>query len=175
MPRSKHSALAWHLTVVKPVGLQGVLGGGMKRTQRSDPLFAVPVGVAFGLLLFGVGFVLGTARTVLLTPTLGRETAVLVEIPFMLVIAWIISARLMRACAVPAVLVDRTIVAVMAFAVGMSLEVVLGMILETRSAGELVAFMLSPPARAGLLAQILVFLYPVAQLGSQSAVRMAKP
>ena len=43
-------------------------------------------------LVFGVGFVLGTIRTVWVVPRLGRRTAELLEAPFMLV-ATVVAAR----------------------------------------------------------------------------------
>jgi hypothetical protein len=56
--------------------------------------------LALGLLyfasVFAAGFVLGTARTLLLEPALGPLLAVVLELPLMLAFAWWICSRLVR-------------------------------------------------------------------------------
>ncbi|MEO8506173.1 MAG: hypothetical protein ABI593_00930 [Betaproteobacteria bacterium] len=52
----------------------------------------IAAGIAYYALAFGAGFVLGTARVLLLVPRIGERTAELLEMPVMLVVV-IIAAR----------------------------------------------------------------------------------
>lgn len=48
------------------------------------------------LLVFGIGFVLGTIRTLWLVPQFGARTAELMEMPVMLVAIFIVARRIVR-------------------------------------------------------------------------------
>ena len=53
-------------------------------------------GVAYGLAVFAVGFVLGTVRVLLVAPATGDALAVALEIPVMLFAASLIAPRSIR-------------------------------------------------------------------------------
>lgn len=152
------------MTAIKLRGPARVLGAAMNTPRNPDPLSAFPAGVAFGALLFAIGFATGALRTIFLTPGLGRASAVLVELPFVMVAGWVLCAWLMVSMEVAARLADRAVVAIAAFAVGMALEVLLGRLMEPRTTGEVVVFILSPGNRIGLVAQVLVCAFPLLQL-----------
>ncbi|MBX9729466.1 MAG: hypothetical protein K2X31_11205, partial [Sphingopyxis sp.] len=61
--------------------------------MMSQPLGS---GVFYGLFAFMLGFVLGTARVLLLAPTVGPTLAVLIELPLMLAACWWWSGRIAR-------------------------------------------------------------------------------
>lgn len=45
-------------------------------------------GVQYGLVIFGIGFLLGTVRVLLVVPQLGEGAAVVAELPIMLAACW---------------------------------------------------------------------------------------
>jgi P-type Mg2+ transporter len=130
-------------------------------------LHPVLAGINFGTALFMAGVVFGTFRTLWVTPLLGRPHAVLVELPFMFLTAWLLSRFLMRAWKVKPIWTDRALVSCAAFIAGMGLELAFGIIFQRQSLGQVLALLLSDESRIGLLGQILVFLFPVIQLGLQ--------
>jgi hypothetical protein len=156
-----------------------VLYGRMDTQDSPDRRCFLPAGVTFGTLLFGAGFVAGTVRTLFVTPYLGHARAVALEVPFMLAAGWMLSAWLIRNRAqqksMPDGLSDRMALSALAFASLMSLEIALGIVLEPRSVGEVSAILLSPANRTGLLAQVLVCLFPVFQLKPDATSRRATP
>ncbi|OYU76096.1 MAG: magnesium-translocating P-type ATPase [Alphaproteobacteria bacterium PA3] len=129
------------------------------------PVSPLVAGMSYGTALFCIGFVLGTIRTLLITPTLGREGAVLIELPFMSLTAWILARFLMKRWSIQPNWRERFIVGLAALCVGMGLELALGVILQQQSLGDVVAFMLVQENRLGLLGQLIVFAFPVIQLG----------
>jgi hypothetical protein len=132
------------------------------KNRAFRPLLA---GINYGTVLFGVGFVFGVVRTLLVTPSLGRSNAVLVELPFMFLTAWLLSRFLMGAWSVRPCGADRLIVSCASFVVGMGFEFALGVTLQKQTLAQVFALIMSEESRIGLLGQIVVFLFPVIQLG----------
>jgi hypothetical protein len=64
-------------------------------------------GLLYGLAVFGLGFILGTARELWLAPLFGRDAVVLVEGPLILVAAWLLCWWIIRRLGVPASLGSR--------------------------------------------------------------------
>lgn len=60
------------------------------------PTHATRLGLAYFAAVFGLGFLLGTVRTLLLEPRIGALPAVVLELPVMLGAAWVICDRLLR-------------------------------------------------------------------------------
>lgn len=58
-------------------------------------------GVIYFALVFGAGFVLGTVRTLWVTPRVGARTAELVEAPVMLAITIFVARRLVKGFSPP--------------------------------------------------------------------------
>ena len=63
---------------------------------------AVPAGLLYGLLIFALGFILGTARELWLAPLFGRDAVVLVEGPLILMAAWLLCWWIIRRLGAPA-------------------------------------------------------------------------
>jgi P-type Mg2+ transporter len=137
----------------------------IKPPAKIRALYPVIAGINYGTALFMAGVVFGTFRTLWVTPWLGRPHAVLVELPFMFVTAWLLSRFLMRAWKIKPIGIDRLIVTFAAFIVGMGLELAFGVIFQQQTLPQVFAFLLSDESRIGLLGQIMVFLFPVIQLG----------
>jgi hypothetical protein len=59
-------------------------------------LKAIGAGIVYGLSLFAIGFLLALVRIPVLVPRLGETAAVLIELPVMLVAAWLVAGRILR-------------------------------------------------------------------------------
>jgi hypothetical protein len=120
---------------------------------------ATEVGVLYAIVVFVIGFMLGTIRVLLLAPRLGETMAVILEVPFILtassaVCRWCLD-RLDVAATVPA----RSLVGLVAFLVLMSAEVGLGAVLGRSLADQLASY--RSLARAiGLAAQVIFAIFP---------------
>jgi hypothetical protein len=53
-------------------------------------LRATEVGAFYAIIIFVIGFILGTIRVLLLAPRLGKTTAVIIEAPIMLAASWFV-------------------------------------------------------------------------------------
>ena len=51
---------------------------------------ATEAGALYAIIVFLIGFILGTIRVLLLAPRLGETTAVILEVPFMLRAGWLL-------------------------------------------------------------------------------------
>ena len=51
---------------------------------------ATKAGALYAIVVFSIGFILGTIRVLLLAPRLGETTAVIVEAPIMLAASWFV-------------------------------------------------------------------------------------
>jgi len=118
-------------------------------------------GVAYALTVFAIGFLLGTARILLLAPRVGSTIAVSVEAPIILAASWYISRIWMRRLTVSTEIRARILVGAVAFVTLMILEVALSSSLFHRSIGEYLADFRSPAGAIGLTAQICFATFPL--------------
>jgi len=125
---------------------------------------ATRAGAFYALVVFGVGFILGAIRVLLLVPRLGDTTAVVLEAPLMLVASWFVCRwvieRLNMRRAVPA----RSMMGVAAFIVLMLAEFALGAAVFGRSWFEQLASYATVAGAIGLVAQVTFALFPVVQV-----------
>jgi P-type Mg2+ transporter len=133
--------------------------------SRKRNIDTLASGVFYGITLFLAGLIFGTLRTLFVTPTLGRATAVLVELPFMFLTAWFVSRYLMRKLSIKPVVSDRMAVSLAAFIAGMGLELIFGIAVLGQTFHEIATTMFADTGRLGLLGQIFVFMFPVIQIG----------
>lgn len=131
--------------------------------ERVGKLLALSAkaGVAYAVTVFAIGFLLGTARVVLLAPRVGSTIAVLVEAPIILTASWYLSRIWMMRLAVGAEIRPRILVGAVAFVTLMILEVALSISLFHRSIGEYLADLRSPAGAIGLAAQICFATFPL--------------
>jgi uncharacterized membrane protein YcfT len=57
---------------------------------------AIAAGLRYFFVVFAIGFLLGTLRTLAVAPWVGDVAAVSIELPFMLMAAWIVCRRMAR-------------------------------------------------------------------------------
>ncbi|MBP6013433.1 MAG: hypothetical protein KBA31_14505 [Alphaproteobacteria bacterium] len=124
---------------------------------------AMRAGGAYFLVVFAIGFVLGTIRTLFVIPRFGETNAILVELPVMLAASWIACIWLVRRFAVSTALRDRLAMGVVAFALLMLGELSVSMYGFGRTAADHVASYRTLGAQLGLAAQVLFALMPIAQ------------
>jgi hypothetical protein len=113
------------------------------------------LGVAYAISVFAIGFMLGTARVLILAPRVGSTVAVAMEAPMMLAASWFMSGMWMRRLNVPLGTYDCILVGAVALATLTGLEVALSLGMFHRSMGEYVADLRSPGGVIGLAAQLV--------------------
>lgn len=122
---------------------------------------ALTAGLSYGLIVFGFGFVLGTLRTVLLLPHVSPVTAVLIELPFMLLVSWLVARWLVARHRVPALSGARAVMGALGFAVLMACEVLLADLLFGLPPATYLAAMLAPGSLPGLVGQLTFAAIPL--------------
>ena len=124
---------------------------------------ATTAGALYAIIVFVIGFMLGTIRVLLLAPHLGETTAVILEAPVILAASWFVCPwcvdRLDGRRTVPA----RLLMGLVAFLVLMSAEVELGVVLD-RSIIDQLAMYKSASGAIGLAAQVIFAIFPVLQV-----------
>jgi hypothetical protein len=89
---------------------------------------AFRAGVAYALMIFAVGFVLGSLRILTVAPYLGETAAVGLEVPLMLAISWFLAGWTAKKFTVPHHAVDRALMGGVAFTLLMVAELLLGLV-----------------------------------------------
>ena len=126
-------------------------------------LVAIIAGALYAAVVFLIGFIFGTLRVMLLIPALSDTTAVLLELPFILLASWFVCRWCVDRLGVCRSAQARALMSVVAFVVLMVVEFGLGMILGRRIVDQL-AGLASPAGVIGLTAQVLFGLFPVVQV-----------
>ena len=120
-------------------------------------------GIAYFAIVFAIGIVLGTARTLLMAsfPDVGRFRAVLLEGPLILTASWLVCRILVRALAVAGDLRERAIMGASAFGLLMVAEAAMGMSLAGESFAAHFALYAEPAYALGLAGQAGFGLMPL--------------
>ena len=121
---------------------------------------AFKAGIAYVLIVFAGGFVLGAIRVSFIAPITGQFIAVLIELPFMLALSWLVARWLVRALIVPETMAARATMAVTAFLALMVIEAVFG-IAFGKSLAVQWQNLRQPTGLLGLTGQILFALMPI--------------
>ena len=123
---------------------------------------ATKAGGLYAIIVFAIGFILGTIRVLLVAPRLGKTAAVVAEAPIMLAASWFVCRwcvdRVEVRCTVPA----RSLMGSVAFLVLMSLEGALGAVFG-RSLVDQLAIYGTLAGAIGLAAQLIFATFPVVQ------------
>lgn len=132
------------------------------RTAKSPVL----AGIAYFALVFALGFLLGTVRTLFVqeAPSGGRLVGVLIELPIMLAASWFLCRYVIRRFAVAPTVVDRVVMGGLAFALLLLAELAVGALLFGRTPGEHFALYGDASYALGLAAQIAFGLMPSLQM-----------
>lgn len=124
---------------------------------------ALVAGAGYFALVFALGFVLGTVRTIFVGGGGDRLLGVLIELPIMLAASWLLCAWIVRRFAVAAATGPRLAMGGLAFLLLMLAEMGLGALFGRTPAQHLLLYR-EPSYAIGLLAQILFAAVPLAQL-----------
>ena len=131
----------------------------------------VAAGLAYFVMAFGAGFLLGTVRVFLLIPRLGETIAVIVELPIMLLFCWV-TARWLIACFDVAPRMSRRLaMGGLAFALLMLGELGISTIGFGRTIAGHVDQFADRSAILGLAGQIAFAMFPAMQLGTRPRER----
>jgi hypothetical protein len=125
---------------------------------------AFEAGVAYFVVAFGFGFLLGTFRMLVIVPAVGEISAVMLEMPIMLAISWFSSRWLIGRFSVPDGLAPRLVMGGLAFVLLMFAEGGLSILGFGRSFAEHFASYRQVASIMGLLGQLAFASFPAIQL-----------
>jgi hypothetical protein len=123
----------------------------------------VAAGFAYAILVFAVGFALGTVRVLFVVPRVGATIAVLFEVPVILGASWWISRRCVARFKVSRAVAARLVMGLAAFVVLMLAEASLSVVLFGRSLTGYIATLTTLAGAIGLAAQVAFAGFPLAQ------------
>jgi hypothetical protein len=126
---------------------------------------SILAGAYYCALVFALGFVLGTVRTLFVqdAPSGGRLTGVLIELPIMLMASWFLCAQAVRRFGVAPDWTPRAVMGLVAFALLMLAELAVGMLLFGRTPTQHLALYQDASYALGLAAQLAFALMPMLQ------------
>ncbi|MEO8559047.1 MAG: hypothetical protein ABI439_08285 [Rhodospirillales bacterium] len=115
---------------------------------------AIKAGIFYFILVFAAAFVLGAIRIRLIVPNLGEIVGLLVELPVILVWAWLVCGWLVRRARVPARSPIRIFMGVLALILLIVAETLIGILGLRETVLEHFAAYSHPVMLIGLAAQI---------------------
>lgn len=130
----------------------------------------IAAAVRYFIIVFAVGFVLGTIRTLWLAPILGATWAVVCELPVMLAVSIIAARHVVRRFPIRTGR-EALLVGVLAFALLMAAEAVLGVFAFGERLSEWATGLLRVPGILGLIGQIVSALIPALLVVRSRATR----
>jgi hypothetical protein len=125
---------------------------------------ALMAGVVYFMIVFGVGFLLGTFRVLVVIPAIGEISAVVAELPIILAISWLSCERLISRFDVVAKLGPRLAMGGLAFSLLMIAEVAVSVLVFGRTFTEHLESYWSTPGILGLVGQLAFGMFPALQL-----------
>jgi hypothetical protein len=124
---------------------------------------ATKAGALYAIIVFVIGFILGTIRVLLVAPRLGETIAVIAEAPFILTASWFVCRWCVDRLNVTRNVPARSVMGLVAFVVLISAEVGLGVVLGRSLLEQLTSYE-SPAGAIGLGAQMIFAMFPVIQV-----------
>lgn len=137
------------------------------RLSRARPaLRPVLAGTVYFALVFALGFLLGTVRTLFVqdAPGSGRLLGVLIELPLMLGASWVLCRYVIHRFSVASAVVARAVMGGLAFSLLLLAELLVGALIFGRTPGEHLALYRDASYALGLAAQAAFALMPMIQL-----------
>lgn len=122
---------------------------------------ALVAATVYFVLLFALGFILGTIRVVVLVPRVGPLAATAAEAPIMLMVAVFACRWVVRRWQVPGETEVRLAMATAFFVLLLTFEAALGLILFGRTPAAQVAAFATPAGLLGLATQLVAALMPL--------------
>src|SRR5215831_5373235 len=105
---------------------------GTVRDHSRTVFRATKAGALYAIIVFVIGFILGTIRVLLVVPRLGETTAVVIEAPIMLAASWFVCRWCVDRLDVRRTVPARSMIGLVAFLVLMSAEFGLCAVLADR-------------------------------------------
>lgn len=121
-------------------------------------------GAIYFMIVFGLGFLLGTIRVLVLVPQFGEVVSTIIEGPFMLGASWIVSGVLIKRFSIKARLPDRLIMGGFAFLLIMIAELALGILLFDRTIHSHFDHYATLAGGLGLAGQVMFAAFPALRL-----------
>jgi hypothetical protein len=125
---------------------------------------SVIAGLAYFGCVFAAGFVLGVLRALFVVPRLGETFAVAMELPVILVVAWIACRWLTKHFVVRSRFVPRAVMGAVAFILLMIGELSTSLLLSDRGLTEHLRLYREASHMLGLAGQIAFALFPALQI-----------
>ena len=130
---------------------------------------AVLAGFAYVVVIFALGFALGTVRVLVLVPAIGETVAVLLELPVMISACWVVAGFLTRRFIERGHGSGGVVMGAAAFALLMVAELVVAVSVFDRSLSEQLAHWLTVAGAVGLSGQIAFAVFPWLQVRGSSS------
>jgi hypothetical protein len=124
----------------------------------------VLAGVAYFGCMFAVGFTLGVVRVAFIVPLLGELLSISLELPVILLTSWVVCQWLTSRLTVPAKLIPRSIMGVVAFVLLMVGELSISVLLSGRSTTEHLRLYAEYSHIIGLAGQLAFAVLPILQI-----------
>ena len=124
---------------------------------------ATKAGALYAIIVFLIGFILGTIRVLLLAPRLGETIAVIVEAPMILAASWFVCRWCVERLDLRRTVPARSLMGLVAFLVLMAFEVGLGAVFGRSLVDQLAAYR-SLAGAIGFAAQMIFAMFPVIQV-----------
>lgn len=121
---------------------------------------AIVAGTVCFAIVFAIGFVLGTIRTLLLVPRVGPLVAVAIELPIMITASWHACRYGLRRYPVSTDALKRLLMGAVAVSLLLAAELGISVTLGGLSAAQHFALYARPEHQLGLAAQLLFGLMP---------------
>src|SRR5215472_1132334 len=142
------------------------------RNHSRTEFRATKAGALYAIIVFVIGFILGTIRVLLVAPRLGETTAVIIEAPIMLAASWFLCRWCVDKLDVRRSVAARSLMGLVAFLVLMSAEVGLGAVLGDPAERSVSALddLCHVPGHSGLAT-----VEPCSWCSSDSATQLFRP
>jgi multisubunit Na+/H+ antiporter MnhE subunit len=129
---------------------------------------AFKAGLVYTGVVFAFAFVTGILRTILLAQDFGLTPvmAVLIELPLILIVAWIACRAVLRHMQVAARMDRRAIMGVVALATTLALEFALATMMNSSTLLQFMAGYGKPEVMLGLMGQIAFAAFPLLRMRS---------
>lgn len=129
----------------------------------------IKAGVIYFVGVFALGFLFGGIRLMLLQPLMGETIAVAVEVPIMLVLAWMLCARAINMSKISTSWTDRLTMGLVALSLLLLAEFGLSIAMFGNQLVDYLESYTTLPGLIGLGGQILFGLFPLIQSLSNPA------
>ena len=122
---------------------------------------SLTAGAAYFAIVFAIGFVLGTIRTLWVSSHIGELRAVIIELPIILAASWLVCGWIISRTSLSYKLAERAIMGAVAFALLMTAEISLSVFAFGNDWSEHLAKIASTVGAIGLLGQLTFAAMPL--------------